>query len=685
MSVKIPAFTGVVNRNKRAAKLSTKLVVPITVLMLISIGTVSFISFFLADKMALTIVKGDLENVVSTMEKTAVERKLVSELMEISMNEKNVAIAKAVSEIAAHSPELMNEAYFKELCGELGISEIHIANGAGILESGSIKDFYGYDFGSDVQSKVFNQIIGNPELVIAQKPTPRGVDGALFQYIGVGRKDQPGFVQIGIEPKAAAKLTGILSQQSLTEIISTGMGGYTYIMDAGANIVAHPDPQKIGDNLGNYDFGKLLLTDDKGFVRYSYQGVDKYAAFSKTGSYRYVATFNRSEYVHLLDTIRTSALLLMLVSSIIAVIVVNMIVRSQIIKPLGAISQAMGRMGTGDLTAHVAYVSRDEIGVMGEQFNHMTAQIRGLATTVSSSVKTTREVSDSISIVADEMGRSSMDVSRAINEIASSATNQAGESAVSHKLTEELSVKIIDMMEQIHIVEQEAAKSTELGETGRGTLSTLGVCFEQNTQAAITVADFIAVLSEKSRAIDSVVDSISAIANQTNMLALNASIEAARAGEAGRGFAVVAEEVRHLAEQSSKSSSEIRATITEIANIINGANNAMYQAKGVVENANVHLVETTETFGKVETSFSLVARQIAALSSNLKAIDEARGKVMKSIESIALGAESTAASSQEISASSEEQTASIEEVISSIQELGGMIENLDQAVEQFKV
>lgn len=669
----------------KAMKLSMKLLVPIVLVIALSVGAVSGISFLLADRLALSIVKGDLENIVAIMEKTSAERKMVSDLMKISQNEKNIILAKGVAEIAAQNPEGMNEAFLSALCQELKVSEIHFVNEDGILEMGSVPDFYGFDFSSSDQTKVFLKIIDSPELVIAQPPTPRGVDGVLFQYIGVARKDRPGIVQIGVEPKDTTRLMEMLNQQSLIKNITTGIGGYTYVIDESGAVVAHPDESKIGDNLMDYDFGKLLMTGNKGFVRYKYNGVDKYAAFAKNGAYRYIATFNRDQYVSLLTEIRTASLLMLMTASLVSVVLVRQIVKQQILKPLDEISAAMGQAGQGDLTVRVMTSSQDEIGTMGVNFNQMIGQIKTLIETVSTSVKTTREVSESITVVSEEMGRSSMDVSRAINEIASGTTVQAGEAAVSYKLTDDLSLRIAEMLERVGDVENETVRSIELGIEGKETLTTLGMCFEENTRASITVAEFIGVLSEKSKAIDNVVNSISAIANQTNMLALNASIEAARAGEAGRGFAVVADEVRHLAEQSAKSSNEIRSTITEITGIIQGANGAMNNARGIVDNANMHLGQTTDTFAQVEASFERVAAQIGILSQNLKDVNQARALVMKSIESIAIGAESTAASSEEISASSEEQTASIEEVVSAIQELGTMIETLDDVVGQFKI
>jgi len=225
----------------------------------------------------------------------------------------------------------------------------------------------------------------------------------------------------------------------------------------------------------------------------------------------------------------------------------------------------------------------------------------------------------------------------------------------------------------------------EKNSNGIKALNELSERFNENTEMSVMVGESVNELSNKSNSIVIILETIKSIAEQTNLLALNAAIEAARAGEAGRGFSVVADEIRKLAEQSSKATGEIQSIINDITQVIDNTSQTMGKAQIIVDNANNSFHETRTVFDTITITADEVVNQIDLLGNDIKYIDEAKEKVLASVENISSVSQQTAASTQQISASSEEQTAAMEEIAASIERVNIMINKLTEEINVFKI
>jgi methyl-accepting chemotaxis protein len=244
-------------------------------------------------------------------------------------------------------------------------------------------------------------------------------------------------------------------------------------------------------------------------------------------------------------------------------------------------------------------------------------------------------------------------------------------------------------------IELVSDNTKEIGQIADNTKQRVGegtvISDELNKQTSSTISTTIGIiqeiekLAEKSSAINNIINVINDIANQTNLLSLNASIEASRAGEFGRGFAVVASEIRNLAEQSKSSVNDIKLIIDDIledtisvVETAKNAENALKLQESAVNN-------TIDSFKDINESVEKLVVYLKQISDNVDSIDETRVITLASIENISAVLEEIAAASNNVSQTSDEQLHSVETLNKSAVRLDTHAANLARETEKFKV
>ena len=364
---------------------------------------------------------------------------------------------------------------------------------------------------------------------------------------------------------------------------------------------------------------------------------------------------------------------IVMVLAIALAIGLGIFIARMIANPLAQMVTVTQRVADGDLQQIDAlveqYGGRDEIGQLAYALNGMIGSLRRLVGEIHETSANIGAASGQIAEAAEQSGNATNQVAQTIQQVSSGVQDQATQLT---NITTEM-----DNLKQAGRRVSEA--STETGRVAKNgaevineTLTGMQVVRKNVSEAAQQVR----LLAERSNAISTIAISIAEIADQTNLLALNAAIEAARAGEHGRGFAVVADEVRKLAERSSTATQDIAKIITEVQQHIATTIATMETGVSNVEDITVRSGEAGQALQGILDTMQDVIVQAQAVAQGAE-------RATQAVSSAASVSEENSASAEEVSAAAEEMAAQVEETVASTQILNTLAEQLRETVGVF--
>lgn len=370
--------------------------------------------------------------------------------------------------------------------------------------------------------------------------------------------------------------------------------------------------------------------------------------------------------------------------AIAVIIVLSWIFTSYICKPLNVLADVARQAQSGDFTVRADIKTQDEIGELGEQFNHMLVMLGQMLAQVATTATEVFNSAEQLSLGTEESVKVTEQIAAAIEQVAAGTDNQA-------KSIEETSNGITEMISHVQQVDEHVTSVAEASEDANKATHDGNQAIEHTIEQmqaidnAVSVsAETVRALGERSNEIGQIVTVITGIAEQTNLLALNAAIEAARAGEQGRGFAVVAEEVRKLAEQSGEAAEKISDLIKEIQDETGKAVKAMEDGTVEVQQGIVVVQQAGSSFNVIGEATNNVALRANEVAAKMHEMSSAAKQAASAVENIASIAQETAASSEEVAAGTEEQTANMEELAASAASLNTIASQLQELIDRFK-
>ncbi|NFI93821.1 methyl-accepting chemotaxis protein [Clostridium botulinum] len=472
-----------------------------------------------------------------------------------------------------------------------------------------------------------------------------------------------------------------------------GKNGYSLLVGKDGTILEHPDEELImKKNISEIEdeniklLGQKMQGNEEGIFRFG-TGDNKFIVFYDKvplSDWSVASVLSEKELFASVDKLMIMSLLItaaiVLVSAIIIVFVAK-----QMTSPLASLSDFSEEISLGNLTNKLEIDGEDEVAKVANGLNNTVFKLKEMISDISTSADEVMVVSNSLSLATSESLKGNEEVSKSMQEIAAGAVTQAQGASEASIVTGELIEEINEVFKKcnhmINIVEKSSDISNSVSKGVKEAIDSIQNIAETNK---LNVQETQTLL-EQSKEIGQIVDVISEISEQTNLLSLNAAIEAARAGEQGKGFAIVADEVRRLAEQSANSSKKIANLISMIQNQIEIISNKMETGTCEVVSGVEKATLVGENFKEIERVFTTVINVADEVSKATNRMEKKASTTSDIINNVAAITEENSAATEQVTASNEEQIAFMHEIVDSTYKLEDLVNNLNNTVERFKL
>jgi methyl-accepting chemotaxis protein len=719
-----------------------KMIATIVPIALIAIAALTYVAWSSAENAQRETISGELTELtghqaslydVEMRELAETSENIASMMAAYSTADRTEAL-KMLRRTATDHPDMLGTWLAYERDGFDGHDAARVGT-PGSVDGGRFAPYFSFDENGKLGMGVSDPLDGEDYYELPKKAgapvllTPYEFDGTIMtSYVSPIMRDGK-FVGVAGADNA---LTKMHKQIHDVKVLDTG---YAMLVANDGTFISAPDEkllgkEKLGGVLkekGRTDLASIPAAIAKGHggqmeTKDPFTGKQVMLSWEPlgTGKWGYITSAPVDEAFASVAALRNKLLLVGLVVLLVMAGAVIVLAR-RLTRPLGAfaermeelvtvdvasLSEGMGALSRGDLTVAVEprtqtlpVTGKDELARATRALNEVVertgdslrayeetrASLGSMIGEVSRGAELVSSSSGQMAVTAEETGRAIGEIAHAVEDVAQGAERQVSMVQTARERTDEVGTAIRASMDTAHQAANAAERTEQVVTGGIAAAQAATSAMDAVREASEDATTAIRGLADKSDQINGIVDSITKIAEQTNLLALNAAIEAARAGEQGRGFAVVADEVRKLAGESQDAAQSISSLIRDIEDRTGVAVSA-------VENGAARTAEGTETVSQASQAFEAIGSAVSEVATHVGSIADAAERVVADLDAvqeevakIATVAESSSASSEEVSSSTQQTSASSQQVAASAQELSRTAEELRTAVAAFRL
>ncbi len=501
-------------------------------------------------------------------------------------------------------------------------------------------------------------------------------------------------LQVIQSPKNLSKplfLKSILQEVNIKDTTTS----YAYLVSADGTMLYHPTEELIGQPVEDAVVTGLLedlaegVVDGPACVEYEADGTEKYASYyiNTTGEFILVITVDSAEIFEATNQMTIIILVSGLVT-LVVLLILGIFMTSRMIAPLHKLTGIVNKVAMLDFTENRGQAAlnkrKDEVGLMSRAIGNLYDELRKIIEIIqtqgsklaNSNVEFEREFAEIVDNISN--------VNSAVEQIAMGSTSQAQETTSAGEHVNYIGAAIESNSSAVNILEESIERMNELANESDVMLEELVEINDRTTDDIKLVMEQANLTNESAEKIKEAVSIIQGIAEETNLLSLNASIEAARAGESGKGFAVVAEEIRKLAENSAQSASEIDSIAMELMNNSKDSVTKMEELSSNAVFQHEKLNGTRQSFEGLKIEISAVSDTSKNIFEQTSKINDLKTDVSNVIEQLAAIAQENEASTQETSITMHSLTGSIDKCREETAVLSHLSENLNEQAGKFK-